>query len=101
MSEVTNVLLAFSILENDDARIAEVNAWLEANCGHALTTVWGNRDCYGGGKAMEAPLYAAAINDLPLTEFLAHLRTVQWKEPDCVQLILHGQHDDRWRIIAA
>jgi hypothetical protein len=101
MSEVTNVLLAFSILEDDDARIADVNAWLEASCGHALKSVWDNRDCYGGGKAMEAPLFAAALNYLPLDQFLAHLRTVRWKEPDCVQLILRGQHDDRWRIIAA
>jgi hypothetical protein len=38
---------------------------------------------------------------LPLNELLAHLRTVPWEQPDCVQLIVRPQHDDRWRIIAA
>lgn len=101
MSEVSNLLLAFSILEDANARIAEVNEWLESHECAALKSVWDNRDCYGGGKRVEAPLYAGAINYLPLNDLLAFLRTVQWKEPDCVQLILQAQHDDRWRIITA
>ena len=41
MSEVTNVLLAFSILENEDARVADVDRWLVANDQQPLAATGG------------------------------------------------------------
>ena len=66
MSEVTNLLLAFSILEPEDERVGAVNEWLVRN-----------------------------------DHLMAFLRTVPWEQPDSVQLIVHGQHDTRWHVIAA
>jgi hypothetical protein len=101
MSEVTNLLLAFSILEPEDVRIAAVNDWLVRNDQLPLKNVWKNSECVGGSKHMEAPLYAGAFNYLPLGELMAFLRTVPWSQPDEVQLIVNEQDDTRWRVIAA
>jgi hypothetical protein len=38
-------------------------------------------------------------NGFDLAGFLGFLRTVAWSQPDEVQVIVHGQHDTRWRVI--
>ena len=101
MSEVTNLLLAFSILEDSDARVADVDGWLVGNEQLALKSVWENGECCGGSKRTDAPLYAGAFNYLPLREFLAFLRTVRWSQPDEVQVILRGPSETEWRVVAA
>jgi hypothetical protein len=101
MSEVTNVLLAFSILEDADARIAEVNAWLDEVEQLPLGSVWDSDSAVGGGKRMDAPLYAGAFNYFDLPGFLAFLRTVAWSQPSDVQVIVRAHDEDRWRAIDA
>lgn len=102
MSEVTNVLLAHSILEPEGERIAAVNRWLAENDQpFGFKSVWESRDCVGGSKNMEAPLYAGAFNYFPLQEFLGFLRTIAWGEPDCVELLICGQDETRGHIIDA
>lgn len=82
MSEVTNVLLAFSILEDVDARLEEVNGWLDEAEQLPLRSVWETEAAVGGGKRMETPLYAGAFNGFDLSGFLALLRTLVWSKPD-------------------
>ena len=101
MSEVTSVLLAFSILEDADARLQEVNGWLAEADQLPLGDVWRTDGAIGGGKRMESPLYAGAYDGFDLAGFLGFLRTVVWSQPDQVQVIVHGQHDTRWRVIDA
>ena len=101
MSEVTNVLLAFSILEDADARVRDVNGWLDEAGQLPLRSVWQTEAAVGGGKRMETPLYAGAFNGLDLSGFLAFLRTLVWSKPDEVQVLVHGQHDTQWRLIDA
>jgi hypothetical protein len=101
VSEVTNVLLAFSILEDAEARIADVNAWLSEVEQLPLASVWECDAAVGGGKRMEAPLYAGAFNYFDLSEFLAYLRTVGWSQPNELQVMVRAHGDDRWRIIDA
>ena len=101
LSEITNLLLAFSILEDTDARVADVDGWLVRNEQRPLKSVWENGECCGGPKRMDAPLYAGAFNYLPLREFLVFLRTLQWSQPDEVQVILRGPSETGWRVVAA
>lgn len=101
MSDVTNVLLAFSVLEDADERAREVNGWLGNREQPALGNVWRTETAVGGGKRMETPLYAGAFNGFDLPAFFAYLRTVAWSKPEEVQVTVHGQHDTRWRIIDA
>jgi hypothetical protein len=101
MSEVTNVLLAFSILEDADARLEEVNGWLAEAEQLPLRDIWRTEGAIGGGKRIETPLYAGAYNGFDLAGFLGFLRTVVWSQPGEVQVIVHGQHDTRWRVIDA
>ena len=95
------MLLAFSVMEDADARVDEVNAWLAGVEQLPLGSVWECASAVGGSKRMEAPLYAGAFNGFDLPGFLAFVRTVAWTEPSEVQVMVHGQHDDRWRVIAA
>ena len=107
MSGVTNILLC---LGRDDARkaegkIADVNrffdcAWAYGGKGFvclddpALPKGW-----YGGSKYLEASVYAGAFNQLPLDSLIEHLRSIEWEEPQCVQLLVQEQDDERFRLI--
>jgi hypothetical protein len=55
----------------------------------------------GSAKRMETPLYAGAFNAFDRPDFLAFLQAVVWSRPDEVQVMVHGQHDTRWRTIDA
>jgi hypothetical protein len=93
MSEVTNVLVAFSIMEDAAARLAEIDAWLDAHEPLPFRSVWENESCCGGSKRMEAPLYAAASNYFPLSAFLEFMRTLSWDDPENVQLVLRAPQE--------
>jgi hypothetical protein len=101
VSEVTNVLLAFSILEDAASRIADVNTWLNEVEQLPLAGVWECDAAVGGGKRMEAPLYAGAFNYFDLSKFLVCLRSIGWGQPDEVQVMVRAHGDDRWRVIDA
>lgn len=111
MSHVDNVILAFSILEDSRAGgpgkpdewpiMDQVNAWLNE---HASRQRFGNElsffeSAYGGGKFLEAPMFVAAFNYLPEQAFLEFLRTLPWKYPREVQVIIRRQHDDLFEIV--
>jgi hypothetical protein len=113
MSHVDNVILAFSILEDsielDDPSEPEmwtimdtINAWLRDNCrgqefGPDVSSVGA---AYGGNKVLETPLFIAAFNYLPESEFIAFLHTLPWEHPDEVQVLVKRQHDDFFEIVA-
>lgn len=100
MSYVTNTILTFSILEGDsDHRdvLERVNAYfLKAVTGFIIPSsdAW-----YGGTKVLERPTFFAAFNYLNLEKFVEHLRALDWKEPEEVQLIVCEEHDNEYRII--
>lgn len=101
MSYVTNVLLSFSILEDEDARMAEVNGWLSQNDsrGQQLGDISGAEDPkYGGSKFMEVPLWGAAFNYVDLDGLRGAVRAAKWKEPEHVRLFVCDQDDDTFRM---
>lgn len=98
MSYVTNVLLHIGTLEDEEARMAEVNRFLEARHG-GLVSLQSSGDWYGGTKGFEASLWVGAFNYLDREGFLRHLLTVAWEYPDEVQVIWCGQDDDVFSIV--
>ena len=99
MSYVTNIVLSWSILE-DDSKIEEVNTYFKYNqrgfvsCGDdSLPRGW-----YGGSKMLETPLFIGAFNYVGLEDLREHLRTITFEYPESVQLIIKDQDDDIFRI---
>jgi hypothetical protein len=108
VSYVDNVILSFSRVEPEvatetgrDYEIMDtINAWLLGVTGQQFgPDIGGRSDCYGGRKYLETPLYVAAFNYLPETDFVAFLRTLPWREPQHAQLLIKRQHEDRFEII--
>ena len=107
VSHVDNVILSFSITEDETPEdengqsryvlMDQINAWLRENAGQRqefgpeLGYLHGS---YGGAKCLETPLYIAAFNYLPESEFMDFLRSLPWREPDEVQVITKRQHED-------
>jgi hypothetical protein len=100
MSEVTNVLLAFSISEDADARLAEIDAFLDDHEQLPFASVWTTDAAVGGGKRMDAPLYAGAFNGFHVRRFVAFLRALPWADPEQVQVMVRAPREDGWQLIA-
>ncbi len=92
MSHVTNCILSFGILEEERARLDDVNRAL-AEQGCAGTFVEGQ---HGGTKAMERPTFVAAFNYLSLDEFLVAMRRIEWRDAPLVQLHVCEQDDETY-----
>ena len=99
MSAITSFLLSFALLEDEPAATARVNEWLAQQELPTLVATWRQRDCYGGAKHMEVPLYAGTINHMPMDEFLAFLPTIPWEFPESVQVMVFGPWDEKWRLV--
>lgn len=100
MSYVTNVLLGFDVLEDEDARIAEVNTFFSVERHRrGLVSLEAPGDWYGGTKGFEHPLFVGAFNYFDEEGFLRHLRLLPWEYPEHVQVILCRQDDDVFSIV--
>jgi hypothetical protein len=53
----------------------------------------------GKGKALECNLYVGAYNYFPLDNFVAHLKSIAWEEPEFIQLFVQEQEDMEFRIV--
>jgi len=102
MSVVTNAILTYSILEQEDEtnRIGEVNKFFGESRGfvHCDTPTL-ERGWYGGTKMLETNVAIGSFNHLRLNDFVEHLESIKWEEPQNVQLIVQEQDDERFRII--
>jgi hypothetical protein len=103
MSVVTNVLLSLGVLDGEVTpnRIEEVNRYFGDSC-KGLVSVHDSTlpHCwYGGSKALEADIFIGAFNLLDLQAFLGYLRSIPWKQRDCVQLFIKEQEDERFRLL--
>ena len=101
MSHVDNCILSFNVCE-EDKRIIEVNSFFATELQKPFVDVdadflpvgW-----YGGRKMLETPLFIAAFNYFSENEFINHLKTLNWKYPRDVQLIIKRQDDDKFSIV--
>jgi hypothetical protein len=102
MSVVTNLIVSLPLASERDPRrwIDRVNAFFTDERplvyvdDPALPSHW-----YGGSKYLEADLLIGACNYLDLDAFMAHLRGIEWEEPERVQVIVKEQDDDGFRIL--
>ena len=105
MSEVTNLILSFSIGEDEEVRLKEVNSFryrdLEMNLVSAdfNKNMDGSTAWYGGTKFLETPLYIGAFNHFDLDGFISHLKKINWDQPENVQVIVKGQWDEKFKIL--
>lgn len=103
MSQVTNLILSFSVGEKEEVMIKEVNSFLSFGKEINLVSMDFQGDAkfrwYGGSKFLEANLYVGAFNNFDLEGFFNHLKKIKWDEPELVQLILKEEFDDRFKII--
>lgn len=106
MSWVTNIILSYSLGEYTEKRIAEVNQFFgsvpdrheggnyEEEPLASVESVW-----EGKGKALECNVFIGAYNYFPLEDFLVHLRSVTWEEPEAVQLFVKDQEDSKFQAV--
>jgi hypothetical protein len=94
MSDVTNLILSISTYDDEQGKLKEVNTYFLARETKPLISVddpilpkaW-----YGGSKFLECALSIGAFNHLDLDDFLDHLRSIQWRWPEQVQVIAKAQ----------
>lgn len=102
MSHVSNVILSFSILEDEKRVMREVNDYLEKEENQRFESAdfkVGGKFWYGGHKVLETPLWLGAFNYLHIGSLLKFMRGVQWEYPDEVQLIVKDQDSDLFEIL--
>ena len=103
MSQVTNLFLSFSVGENEEVMIKEVNSFLSFGKKINLVSIDFQKNAkyrwYGGTKFLEANLYVGAFNNFDLEGFINHLKKIKWDEPEIVQIILKEEFDERFKII--
>jgi hypothetical protein len=96
MSYVSNVILSFSIMEDEVKRIKDVNDKLTKQEQRGFVFPDG-QDWHGGSKALERPTFLAAFNYLDLERFIWDLATCNWDVPEEVQVFICDQHEDLYR----
>lgn len=94
----------------DDTRLREINAFFATaaagpNRGYGLMSLGkleGHSElAVGGPHAFTVGMYLGAFTDLDLEAFLTHLRdNVPWERPEDVQVLVKGERDERFTLIA-
>lgn len=100
MSVVTNLIFSFCICEDEEERAKEVNRYF-ADSKPLVSVEYDESYWYGGTKALETPIYIGAFNYtcFDLDEFIHHVKSIEWRYPEMVQIIVQEQDDDKFRII--
>ena len=103
MSYVCDTILKFSILENEEKILDQVNGFFEDVTGFVMLD--GDelpkdaKHWYGGSKVFQTPIALGAFNYLDLDGLKKHLKeNVKWKHPEMVQLIYCNEDDDYFQI---
>jgi len=108
MSVVTNVIISYSLLEEEDSKgnsrmgpiLTKLNEWLEERgCGSFLPALdaWGmGSDAIGGRKNLETPIHIAAFNYLDIEGFLYQVAQGNWEYIDDVQVMIQDQESDKF-----
>lgn len=102
MSVVTNIIVAYSLSEED--RHGDRGEWVVER----LNEFFGPEEdgfvlpagdwWYGGSKALENPILVGAFNHLDLFRFLSHVAAIDWEEPDRVQVMAAEQEDGQYAV---
>lgn len=110
MSDVTNLILTFSISEDEISKVQEINCFWNNGRGFNLIsadfergqTLFGKENekrWYGGDKKLETPLFIGAYNHLDLDGLIEFLKGLEWNRPENVQLIVKEEGSEKFRLI--
>lgn len=99
MSDITNIIVLTSLSEGVEradesdacSTLNLINVWLSENASGQLADVTGFA---GGGKYMDAFVLAGAFNGINVEAFVAKLRSLNWVEPEHVQILVKREEDD-------
>ncbi|MBO2007909.1 hypothetical protein [Hymenobacter negativus] len=103
MSDVTNLLIAFSLSEDEEKIQQQLRQHVYNNITQfdavsadspTLPKGW-----YAGSKYLEAQLLIGAYNHLNLDELFVFMKNMTWECPEDVQLIVKEQWDSKFRLI--
>lgn len=109
MSEVTNLIISFSIAEDESSRSSDLELFFNNGRGFKVTSAdfeafndkegENKKRWYAGEKCLETPLFIGAYNHLDLVGLIQHLKNIDWEEPENVQLIVKDQNSNKFKII--
>ena len=102
MSDVTNLIFALSVTDDNLGKMHEVNTYFVDKGTKPLVSVDDERlprAWYGGSKYLESGLYLGAFNHLDLDDFIKYVRTISWRFPQKVQIIVKEQEDMKFTTI--
>ena len=100
MSWVTNVILHVGLFDRE--LVSKVNEFFERDGIKGFVSLDDDslpQGWYGGTKFLEASFSAGAFNYLDMNNLLAHIRTIEWSQPESVQLIVVDQEDYKCRLM--
>ena len=92
MSEVTDIILITFIGDGAEKDGEHPNADI------LWTRLKKVDDLAGGNKCMQCDVFMAAENHLDQQAFLKRFHAVKWESPERVQLLLKGEHDERFTL---
>jgi hypothetical protein len=103
MSQVTNLIIAFSTLEDVEMVITEMAKYKVHGNEFHIVSVEDNQlpsRWYGGSKFLECNILIGAYNYLDIEDFLKFLRNdISWDAPDLVQLFVKEHSDFKFRLL--
>jgi hypothetical protein len=106
MSEVTNLIISFSVIEDEKSRIKDINSFYNNGRDFKIISadyqsqnkIINTKRWYGGSKKLETPLYIGAFNSLNTEELIAFMKNLDWEDPSNVQLITKEHNSDKFKI---
>jgi hypothetical protein len=101
MSQVTNIILIFSLAENEKEIEGKLNLF-RYNSSFSMISIDTPdlpRGWYGGNKLFESNIYLGVYNYFNLEEFVSHLNNIEWEERENVQLIYKEENDEVFKLI--
>jgi hypothetical protein len=96
MSCVTNVIILAAV--DEDFAMEQVMA-SEAVRNQEGTEARDFDESSGGPKHLEFRGRAFAFNYLDEAKLMQAIRQVLWKHPECVQVLMKGQEEERFKIV--
>jgi hypothetical protein len=101
MSYVADIVLLTTIddggMDDEHPNTDRLEAWLREHYSDHVRLVKVDQHAVGT-KAMQCDVFITAINYLDTEAFVEVFRTVPWDMPECVQLLIKNEHDDRFTV---